>query len=291
MTYPPPGGGNPQYQLQPEPQQPGDPYSQGYSSTPPPGNHYQQPPPQYTQPSVPPQYTQPSAPPQYTQPPVGVQPGYPSAPGSVLPPPIPPANQGGNLPVILGVVVALVVVLGIAAVLIIPGMVNKDDGDDQAGGGTSQSAEPSEEEATSEPEPEPSEEETTADTGADDDFATWGTPVNSDEVEAGTPEAAAINYRIGADTDDHELMQAQVCSSPTSAMQSDVEWELEYEGLNTGFLLWSMTREVDGGVEVWAGWTMDDSEPSSTAEMNEGVGDIYTAVEEDGAWKLCDVTY
>jgi hypothetical protein len=291
MTYPPPGGGNPQYQLQPEPQQPSDPYSQGYNSTPPPGNYYQQPPPpQYTQPSAP-QYpqqpTQPMMPPQ-----VGVQPGYPSAPGSILPPPIPPAKQGGNLPVILGVVVALVVVLGIAAVLIIPGLVN-DDEDPQAGGGdeTSESAEPStEESASSEPATDPTEEET-ADAGGDDDFATWGTPVNSDEVAAGTPEAAAINYRVGADTDDDDLMQAQVCASPSSAMQSDLDWELENSGFNFGFLLWSMSREVDGGVEVWVGWTMDDSEPSSTAEMEEGSGYTFTAIEEDGGWKLCDVTW
>jgi hypothetical protein len=281
MTYPPPGGGNPQYQLQPEPQQPSDPYSQGYNSTPPPGNYYQQPPQQYTQPQ-----SQPS------MPPVGVQPGYPSAPGSILPPPLPPAKQGGNLPVILGVIVALVVVLGIAAVLIIPGMV--DDDDPQAGEGTSESAEPSqEEEATTEAEEEPSAEEepTTPEAGGDDDFATWGTPVNSEGFTEGTPEAAAINYRIGADTDDNELLQAQVCGSPSSAMQTDLDWEVENSGYNFGFLLWSMSREVEGGVEVWVGWTMDDSEPSSTAEMEEGSGYTFTAVEEDGAWKLCDVAW
>lgn len=288
MTYPPPGGGNPQYQLQPEPQQPSDPYSQGYNSTPPPGNYYQQqpPPPQYTQPSNP-QYSQPGQP--MMPPQVGVQPGYPSAPGSVLPPPIPPAKEGGNLGIILGVIVALVVVLGVAAVLIIPGML--DDGDSEAGGGetTSESPEPSKEEETTAA--EPSEEAATPDAGADDDFATWGTPVNSDEVADGTPEAAAINYRIGSDTDDDALMQAQVCASPSSAMQSDLEWELENTGYNWNFLLWSMTREVEGGMEVWVGWTMDDSEPSSTAEMDEGSGYTFTAVEEDGAWKLCDVIY
>lgn len=282
MTYPPPGGGNPQYQLQPEPQQPSDPYAQQYNSTPPPGNYYQQQPPpqQYTQP--------PSQPP---MPPVGVQPGYPSAPGSVLPPPLPPAKQGGNLPVILGVIVALVVVLGIAAVLIIPGMVEDDD--PSAGGGSSESAEPSEEEPTSEPAEEPTTEEepATPDAGADDDFATWGTPVNSEGFTEGTPEAAAINYRIGADTDDNELLQAQVCGSPSSAMQTDLDWEVENSGYNFEFLLWAMSREVEGGVEVWVGWTMDDSEPSSTAEMEEGSGYTFTAVEEDGAWKLCNVEW
>lgn len=281
MTYPPPGGGNPQYQLQPEPQQPSDPYSQGYNSTPPPGNYYQQQPP-------PQQYTQPASQPPMP-PPIGVQPGYPSAPGSVLPPPIPPARQGGNLPVILGVIVALVVVLGIAAVLLIPGMVSDDD--PQAGNETSESPEPSkEEEATSEPAQEPStEDEPTPDAGADEDFATWGTPVNSDEFTAGTPEAAAINYRLGMDSDDDELMQAQMCASPSSALQSDFEWEQEMEGGDWGFLLWSMSREVDGEVEVWVGWTMDDSAPSDQAEMEEGVYDIFTAVEEDGQWKLCDL--
>ncbi|MFG3342483.1 hypothetical protein [Glycomyces sp. NPDC048151] len=286
MTYPPPGGGNPQYQLQPEPQEPSDPYAQPYGSTPPPaGNYYQQPPPQqYTQPSMPP-----SMPP--SQPMIGVQQGYPSAPGSVLPPPIPPAKQGGNLPVILGVVVALVVVLGIAAVLIIPGMVKDDD--PEAGGGDSEtSAEPTEEEASSDAAEEPTEEEEpTDDASADEDFATWGTPVNSEEFTEGTPEAAALNYRIGSDTDDDALMQAQVCSSPSSAMETDLEWELENTGYDSGILLWAMSREVDGGVEVWVGWTWDDSEPSSTAEMEEGSGYTFTAVEEEGAWKLCDVAW
>ncbi|WP_205325973.1 hypothetical protein [Glycomyces sp. YM15] len=285
MTYPPPGGGNPQYQLQPEPQQPSDPYSQGYNSTPPPGNYYQQQPPQqYTQPSNP-QY-----PPVPIQPTMNVQPGYPSAPGSVLPPPMPPANQGsGNLGVILGVIVALVVVLGVAAVLIIPGMM--DDDDPQAGGDPSESAAPSEEESSEDAEAPVEEEATTPDAAADDDFATWGTPVNSEEFAAGTPEAAAINYRIGSDTDDDDLMQAQVCAEPTSAMQTDLEWELEYPGYNFDFLLWSMSREVDGGMEVWVGWTMDDSEPNSTDEMEDGSGYTFTAVEEGGVWKLCDVTY
>jgi hypothetical protein len=281
MTYPPPGGENPQYQLQPEPQQPSDPYSQGYGSTPPPGNYYQQPPP--------PQYTQPPGQPMM-QPPVGVQPGYPSAPGSVLPPPLPPAKDGGNLGIILGVVVVLVIVLGVAAVLIIPGLVNKED-DPQAGGGSETSEEASAEE--SEAEPDPTEEETTAEDeeAGDDDFASWGAPVNSDDFEPNSPEGAAINYRLGADVDDNELMQAQVCAEPSSALQTDLDWELESEGFNWGFLLWSMSREVDGETEVWVGWTMDDSEPSSTAEMEEGSGYTFTAVEEDGQWKLCDVTY
>lgn len=285
MTYPPPGGGeNQQYHLQPEPQQPSDPYAQGYNSTPPPpGNYYQQPSqPQYTQPP-----TQPMMPPQ-----VGVQPGYPSAPGSVLPPPVPPPKQGGSLGIILGVVVVLVVVLGVAAVLIIPGLVNDDDPSAGGGGTTSEEASPEETEST-EPDPEPTEEESTAEDepAADDDFATWGTPVNSDDFDPNTPEGAAINYRIGSDVDDNDLLQAQVCAEPTTAMQTDVDWEVENEGFNWGFLLWSMSREVDGGTEVWVGWTMDDSAPSDTAEMEDGSGYTFTAVEEDGAWKLCDVAY
>jgi hypothetical protein len=281
MTYPPPGGENPQYQLQPEPQPHSDPYTQGYNSTPPPPGNYYQPPQQYTQPP-----SQPMMSPQ-----VGVQQhGYPSAPGSVLPPPMPPAKQGGNLAVILGVVVVLVVVLGVAAVLIIPGMINDDE--PQAGGGGDSSSEEASPEET-DPEPEPTEEESTAEDepAADDDFATWGTAVNSEDFDPNTPEGAAINYRLGADVDDNELMQAQVCADPSSAMQTDLDWELEYEGFNWGFLLWSMSREVDGATEVWVGWTMDDSEPSSTAEMEDGSGHTFTAVEEDGTWKLCDVTY
>jgi hypothetical protein len=172
-------------------------------------------------------------------------------------------------------------------------MVN-DEGGDQAGGGdTGSSEEPSKDEETTEPAPEPSDEaeETTPDAGADDDFATWGTPVNSNEATEGTPEAAAINYRIGSDKDDDALMQAQVCANPSSAMQTDLDWELENSGFNFDFLLWSMSREVDGATQVWVGWTMDDSEPSSTAEMEEGAGYTFIAVEEDGAWKLCDVIY
>ncbi len=291
MTYPPPGGENPQYQLQPEPQQPSDPYMQGYNSTPPPGNYYQQPPqytqPQYSQPQYPQQPGQPMMPPQ-----VGVQPGYPTAPGSVLPPPIPPAKEGGNLGIILAVVVGLVVVLGVAAVLIIPGMVNKDDEDPQAGGGddvTSEEAAKSEE--ATEEEPAPTEEEAPVDPGGEDDFATWGTPINSEQYETGTPEAAALNYRLAADTDDDAMMQSQVCASPSGAMQSDLDYELDAEGGNYGFLLWSMSREVTGGMEVWVGWTWDDSEPSNQAEIDEGSGYIFTAVEEGGEWKLCDRTY
>jgi hypothetical protein len=282
MTYPPPGGGNPQYQLQPEPQQPSDPYSQGYNSTPPPGNYYQpQPPPQqYTQPP-----SQPMMPPQ-----VGVQPGYPSAPGSILPPPLPPAKQGGNLPVILGVVVVLVVVLGIAAVLLIPGLVAGDDGDAQSDGGTSENAEPStEEEASSEPDPEPTEEETTADAGGGG-FEVWGPPSSSDDFDAASPEGVAIAYQVAQNNGDDEAMQALVSEDATSAMVSDLEWEIEDTTEPYPYPYWGMAYEADdGSMLAWAGWTMDDTAPDDAGDVIGGY--TYTLVQEDGVWKLYDLEY
>ncbi|HEX2143043.1 MAG TPA: hypothetical protein VHG10_00910 [Glycomyces sp.] len=282
MTYPPPGGENPQYQLQPEPQQPSDPYMQpGYSTPPPPGNYYQQQPP--------PQYTQPPTQPGMMPPQVGVHPGYPSAPGTILPPPLPQPKQGGSLAVILAVVVGLVVVLGVAAVLIIPGMLEDEEQDPQAGGDPAKTEAVETTEEATEAEPEPTaEEETPAETD-NGDFATWGTPINSDEYTSDTAEGAAINYRLASETDDDELLQSLICASPSEELQFDVDWQLEYDGTDWGFLLWSMSREVDDGVEVWVGWTMDDSEPSDQDEMEEGVYEIYKAVEEDGQWKLCDL--
>ncbi|MFB9658560.1 hypothetical protein ACFQS3_20185 [Glycomyces mayteni] len=288
MTYPPPGGENPQYQLQPEPQQPSDPYSQGYSTPPPPTNYYQQQP-GYSQPQMQP----PPGQPQYTQPPMGtppmgVQAGYPSAPGSVLPPPIPPAKQGGNLGVILGVVVGLVVVLGVAAVLLIPKLTGDDD-DPQAGGGDPETSASDEPEPSEEPSEEASEEPTDdgGDSGATLDG--WGTPVNSDDFEANSPEGAALTYRLASDTDDDAALQSVVCASPSDNMQFDVDWELEYEGGNFGFLLWSMSKEVSGATQVWVGWTMDDLPPDTQDDLDSGY--TFTAVEESGAWKLCDVEY
>jgi hypothetical protein len=280
MTYPPPGGENPQYQLQPEPQQPSDPYAQGFNTPPPPTNYYQQQP-GYSQPQQP-QYSQPG-------PPMGVhQSPYPTAPGTVLPPPIPPAKQGGNLGVILGVVVGLVVVLGVAAVLLIP-MLSEDD-DPQAGGDTNTSE--SEEEPAQSEEPtseEPAEEETTAGGDSGATLEGWGTPVSSDSFDANTPEGAAITYRLASDTDDDAALQSVVCASPSENMQFDVEWELEYDGGNYGFLLWSMSKEENGATKVWVGWTYDDMPPDSSDDLSTGY--TFTAVEEDGAWKLCDVTY
>ncbi|SDD85131.1 hypothetical protein [Glycomyces harbinensis] len=279
MTYPPPGGENPQYQLQPEPQQPSDPYmQQGYGSTPPPGNYYQQQPPQYSQ-----QPGQPGYPPQ-----VGVQPGYPTAPGSVLPPPIPQPNSGNNLGIILGVIVAIVVVLGVAAVLIIPGLTD-DEGDPDAGGGTdpATSAEASEDEPSQEPTPEASEEPSADSTGT---LEGWGTAVSSEDYDVNTPEGAAIAYRLSSDNDDNELLQSVVCANPTSAMQSDVDWEVENEGLGFNFIHWGIAREnADGTVQAWAGWTYDDLAPDSVDDLSTGY--TFTAVEEDGAWKLCDVVF
>ncbi|GAA1660990.1 hypothetical protein GCM10009830_02630 [Glycomyces endophyticus] len=283
MTYPPPGGGeNPQYQLQPEPQQPSDPYAQGYNTPPPPTNYYQQQP-QYSQPPMqqPPQYSQPG-------PPMGVQPGYPTAPGQVLPPPLPQPKQGGNLGVILAVVVGLVVVLGVAAVLLIPKLTEDDE--PQAGGGDPTTAAEESEEASEEPSQEEPTEEATE--GGDTGGATlegWGTPINSDSFDANTPEGAAITYRLASDTDDDAALQSVVCASPSDNMQFDVDWELEYTGGNYGFLLWSMSKEESGATKVWVGWTLDDEAPDTEDDLSSGY--TFTAVEEDGAWKLCDVEY
>ena len=71
-------------------------------------------------------------------------------------------------------------------------------------------------EEPTEEEPAPTEEEAPVDPGGEDDFATWGTPINSEQYETGTPEAAALNYRLAADTDDDAMMQSQVCASPAA---------------------------------------------------------------------------
>lgn len=279
MTYPPPGGENPQYQLQPEPLPPSDPYAQGYNSTPPPGNYYQ--------PQGQPHYTQPPSQPMATPQP-NVQPGYPSTPGSVLPPPIPPASQGASLGVILAVIVGLVIVLGVAAVLIIPGMV--DDDDPQAGGGGDTSEEASPEE--SKPAPEPSEATSSAEeeeTGADDDFATWGPAVNSDDFDPNTPEGAAITYMQSADSGDDAALQAVVCASPTDAMVWDMEYELEGDGEKYGFLYWGISRVVDGETQAWAGWTWEDTAPASQSDLDSISSYYFTVVEEEGQWKVCDI--
>lgn len=280
MTYPPPGGENPQYQLQPEPQQPSDPYMQGYNSTPPPGNYYQQqaPQPQYTQPP-----SQPMMPSQ-----VGVQPGYPTAPGSVLPPPIPPASSGNNLGIILGVIVAIVVVLGVAAVLIIPGLTEDEDpqagGDDPATSAEASDEEPEPEpEPETEPEPEPSEETSGTLEG-------WGTPINSDGAyDTSTPEGAAISYQVAQDNGDDAAMQALVSSNATDDMLWDLDWEVNDTTEPYGFLYWGVSREVGGEVQAWSGWTFDDLAPDSEDDLSTGY--TYTLVEEDGQWKLYDVVY
>jgi hypothetical protein len=280
MTYPPPGGENPQYQLQPEPQQPSDPYmQQGYGSTPPPGNYYPQQPPQYTQPQGPPMM-----PPQ-----VGVQQGYPSAPGSVLPPPIPPGNSGSSLGVILGVIVAIVVVLGVAAVLIIPGLTDDEGGDPEAGGGDDPSTSaPASEEPSQEPEPEPTEEESTAETGAA--LEGWGTAINSGgDYDTSTPEGAAISYQVAQDNGDDAAMQALVSADATEDMLWDLDWEVNDTTEPYGFLYWGISREVDGVVQAWSGWTYDDLAPDSEDDL--AFGYTYTVVEEDGQWKLSDVIH
>jgi hypothetical protein len=276
MTYPPPGGENPQYQLQPEPQQPSDPYMQGYGSTPPPGNYYQQQPPQYSQPG-----------PQMMPPQVGVQPGYPTAPGSVLPPPIPPASSGSNLGIVLGVIVAIVVVLGVAAVLIIPGLT--EDEDPQAGGNDPATSEEASEEAPSpEPSPEPTEEESSAETGGT--LEGWGTPINSEgDYDTSTPEGAAISYQVAQDNGDDAAMQSLVSSNATDDMLWDLDWEVNDTTDPYGFLYWGISREVDGEVQAWSGWTYDDLAPDTEDDLSSGY--TYTLVEEDGVWKLHDVVY
>lgn len=276
MTYPPPGGENPQYQLQPEPQQPSDPYMQGYNSTPPPGNYYQQQPPQYSQPPG-----QPGYPPQ-----VGVQPGYPTQPGSVLPPPIPPQNSGNNLGIILGVIVAIVVVLGVAAVLIIPGLMENDD--PEAGGGDpTTSAEASEDEPSQEPSEEPSDEPSAGGSGA---MEGWGAAINSDgSYDASTPEGAALSYQVAQDQGDDATMQSLVSATATDNMTWDLDYEVNDETTPYNFLYWSMSREVDGTVQAWSGWTFDDLAPDSEDDFSGGY--TYTLVEEDGQWKLYDVVY
>ncbi|MCD0442286.1 hypothetical protein LO763_01430 [Glycomyces sp. A-F 0318] len=279
MTYPPPGGENPQYQLQPEPQQPSDPYTQGYNSTPPPGNYYQQQPPQYSQPPGP----------QMMPPQIGVQQGYPSAPGSVLPPPIPPASSGNNLGIILGVIVAIVVVLGVAAVLIIPGLT--EDEEPQAGGDDPATSEEASEEATSEePAPETTEEAApTEDTGGGA-LEGWGTPINSEDAyDTSTPEGAAISYQVAQDNGDDAAMQALVSSNATDDMLWDLDWEMNDTTDPYGFLYWGVSREADGEVQAWSGWTFDDLAPDSEDDLSTGY--TYTLVEEDGQWKLYDLVY
>ncbi|THV30145.1 hypothetical protein [Glycomyces paridis] len=278
MTYPPPGGQNPQYQLQPEPQQPSDPYMQGYGSTPPPPQpgHY---PPQ-------PNYTQPPS--QPMMPPVGVQPGYPTAPGTVLPPPIPPAQQGGNLTVILAVVVGLVVVLGIAAVLIIPGMMG--DEDPQAGGGDDPTTgeATSEEPTAEETEAAPTEEETTEAAAA---IEGWGSPISSeDDYDPNSPVGVAITYQLAYNSNDDATLESLVSADATEDMKWDLDAKLAAED-DYDFIIWGLKREggTDSEVQAWAGWTWDDTAPATDDDLS--LSYTYTLVQEDGEWKLYDLVY
>lgn len=285
MTYPPPPGGyDPQqYHVSSQPPQPSDPYSQGYNAQPPPPN-YSQGPGQY-----------PPQPPNMT-PPMGAPGGYPPGAPSPLPPPIPPANQGSNLGVILGVIVGLVVILGVAAVLLVPGMLEEDEEPtDEAGADTtSEAAE----------ETPPADEETPADEGEDTEgtgeeetgtggFDGWGTPINSDDFDPNTPIGAGISWEIALDDGDMDALAALMCSNPSEDLQWDYDYEVEYNTApNYDFLIWGMAKEEQGGeVEVWAGWTWDDTAPTSQEDVDSGGGQYYTVVEEDGTWKICDIEY
>ena len=274
MTYPPPGGYDPQqYHVSSQPpQQPSDPYAQGYGAPPPPPG-YGPSPTQYSQPQQP-----------AMTPPIGVQPGYPPGAPSPLPPQLPPPQQGGNLGLILGVIVGLVVLLGVAAILVVPGMLEDDEEPSQAGEDPSS-------EAAEEPTDAPAEEEQSAEGEEDSEsggLEGWSTPVNSDDYDVNTPEGAAIAYVVAADSGDTETLESLLCSEPTDDMQWDYEYEVEYGGAGWDFLIWGMSKEVDGEIEAWAGYTMDDTAPK---ESDLQYGNFYTAVEEDGQWKLCDVTY
>ncbi|WP_335991967.1 hypothetical protein [Glycomyces sp. MUSA5-2] len=290
MTYPPPGGENPQYQLQPEPQQPSDPYSQGYNTPPPPTNYYQQQQqPGYSQPQMQPPPQQP----QYTQPQMGVQPGpYPSAPGSVLPPPIPPAKQGGSLGVILAVVVGLVIVLGVAAVLLIPKLTGEDD-DPQAGGDDPATSESEEEpEPSDEASEEPAEEPTDGGDSGGGGFDSWGTPVGSAgdySYDVSTPEGVALAYQVAQNNGDDETLQSLCAADMTDDMAWDLDYEINDTAAPASYPYWAMSREVDGVVQAWAGYTWDDTAPQSADDTIGGY--TYTLVEEDGAWKLYDLEY
>ncbi|GAB3220127.1 hypothetical protein GCM10027447_04130 [Glycomyces halotolerans] len=278
MTYPPPGGYDPQQYppgSQPPPP-PNDPYSQGYHSAP-------QPPPNYEF-GQPPQYGQ--QPPNMT-PPVGVQPGYPTQPGQVMPPPLPPAKQGGNLGIILVVIVGLVVILGVAAVLLVPGMLDDESG--QAGSTTSETseAEPEESEA-GEPE-EPTESDEPADSGGEPGaYDGWGEPVNADDYDPNTPEGVAIDWALAADSGDIAAMEGLMCSEPSDMLEWEVDYYEDTGATDYGWLIWGMSREVDGQIQAWANWTFDDAAPN---EDNAGVYSALVMVDEGGAWKACDVVY
>ncbi|GAB3655950.1 hypothetical protein [Glycomyces tarimensis] len=278
MTYPPPPGGyDPQqYHVSSQPpQQPSDPYAQGYNAPPPP--NYGPGPGQYQQP------------PNMT-PPIGVQPGYPPGAPSPLPPQVPPPQQGGNLGIILGVIVGLVVLLGVAAILIVPGML-EDDGPTTAGEETTSDAEErsSEDEATAEEEESPAAEEESG----SGDFGDWGTAISSDDFEENSPEGAAIRWEIAVDDGDLESLAALMCSSPSEGLQREYDYEAEYgQAWNYDFIIWAIAKEpANGQVELWAGWTWDDTAPASQEDLDSGGGNYYTAVEEDGTWKICDIAY
>ena len=291
MTYPPPGGYDPNQPGGQPPQQPSDPYNQGYNSAPPPA-------PQSYELSQPPQYSsQPPTNPGLT-PPVNVHPGYPPGTPSPLPPQVIPQTGGGNkLPLILGIVVALVVVLGVVAILVVPGMVGDDDSD-QAGGSTAtEEPEPTEEptedtEPTEDPEPT---EEPTEDIGGDIDtdpylLDGWGEPVNSDDYDVNTPEGVAIEWKVLADDGDTDAMAELMCESPTENLEWQLEWAEDYAP-DYNFLIWGMSREKDGQTQVWANWTWDDSAPDPYEPDNTDMDHLFTVVEEDGTWKICDFSY
>ncbi|MCH7229345.1 hypothetical protein L0U85_00485 [Glycomyces sp. L485] len=266
MTYPPAGGYDPQqYHVSSQPpQQPSDPYAQGYNA-PPPQPNYGPGPAQYPPPNM--------------TPPIGVQPGYPQGPP--LPPPIPPAQQGPNLGIVLGVIVGLVVLLGVAAVLIVPGMLEDDDPVASGGETTETEDEPATEDTT-EAEEQPSEEE---DSG---ELQGWGEPVSSEDFEPNSPEGAAISWVVAADKGDNDTLDSLICAKPTSDMEWQLDYQKEYGGAGYDFIIWSVSREENGDTLAWANWTWDDGAPDED-DMDSGY--TYTVVEEDGQWKLCDAEY
>ncbi|GAB3994498.1 hypothetical protein GCM10029992_09050 [Glycomyces albus] len=202
-----------------------------------------------------------------------------------------PQTGGGNkLPLVLGIVVALVVVLGVVAILVVPGMLDDDDSN-EAGG--SETSEPAEEETTEEePEPteeEPTEEEPTEETGGSGNFEGWGTPVNSDSYDVNTPEGVAIEWKVLADDGDTDAMSQLMCENPTENLEWELDWAEDYAP-DYNFLIWGMSRENNGQTEVWANWTWDDEEPNEASE-NADVDSVFVVVEEGGTWKICDYYY
>jgi hypothetical protein len=265
MTYPPTGGYDPQQSAQP-PYQPSDPYRQGQPSG----------------------YGAPTPPgfPGMT-PPVNVQPGY-SVPPSGMPygqPPLPPQQPGqsNSLVITLGVIVGLVLLLGIAALLIVPGLL--DDGDTVEANReptVAASVEPTEDESDADTDADA---EGSGDSGGGDEQRGWSDFVAFGKAEPGSPEDVVMRWETAYDLAKPDEMEELICSDPGWLLESYLDLAAERDPYEFSSTYYAASRDVYGERQV--ALTYSYGGVPSHDEISSG----YVVVEEGGEWKVCDTAY